>query len=80
MKIEVTDNYVLVDGIFYYREQGDTDANTNVESENTCSVEDTLYDDNYDGYEHALSCGHFVMTYEDEHPNYCTWCGTKVKH
>lgn len=76
MRIEVTDNYVLVDGIFYYREQGDT----NVEQENMCHVKDSSYVDNYDGYEYWLSCGHFMTIDDEECPNYCAWCGAKVKH
>ena len=72
MRIEVTDNYVLIDGIFYYREQGDI----NVESENVChpkNREDGRY---YD----CSKCGGWLPQPSDSsvRPEYCMWCGAKI--
>ena len=72
MKIEVTDNYVLVNGMFYYRKQEDACA----EQENVCypkKREDGRY---YD----CSKCGGWLPQPSDSaiKPRYCMWCGTKV--
>lgn len=48
----------------------------------TCSI--VSHGDGYDSYEYEivdhwweLSCGHTVLTYEEE-PKYCVECGRKV--